>query len=171
MELEHKAYWAVLTCKKEIDKAGKERLFQPQEIDEMRPEAYDNSRMYKENCRAIHDSSILRKSFKLGDRVLKFIAQFKFRDEKLKERWDGPYTITKVLGYGAFELKDKKDGTTHLANGHLLKLFCGKPMSPNNAPTETKEQAQTIIYSRNLLLEREFPNSDECVPLKGVLEK
>ncbi|XP_028790493.1 uncharacterized protein LOC114746433 [Neltuma alba] len=103
------------------------KVFQLQEIEEMRREAYDNSRMYKEKCKAINDSGILRKSFKLSDKVLKFKARFKFRDGKLKERWDGPYTITKVLGYGVFELKDEKDGTTHLANRHLLKLFYGKP--------------------------------------------
>ncbi|XP_028800458.1 uncharacterized protein LOC114755751 [Neltuma alba] len=110
-----------------MDKASKEKLFQLQEIEELRREAYDNSRMYKEKYKAIHDSSILRRSFKLGDKVLKFKARFKFGDRKLKERWNGPYIITKVLGYGAFELKDEKNGTTHLANGHLLKLFYGKP--------------------------------------------
>ncbi|XP_028801571.1 uncharacterized protein LOC114756794 [Neltuma alba] len=127
VELEHKAYWTVLTCNKEIDKAGEERLFQLQEIEEMRREAYDNSRMYKEKFKAIQDSGILRKNFQLGDKVLKFKARFKFRDGKLKERCDGPYTITKVFGYRAFQLKDEKDGTTHLANGHLFKLFYGKP--------------------------------------------
>ncbi|XP_028757287.1 uncharacterized protein LOC114716447 [Neltuma alba] len=113
-----------------MDKAGEERLFQLQEIEEMRCEAYSNSRIYKEKCKAIHDSGILRKNFKLGNKVLKFKARFKFRDRKLKERWDGPYIITKVLGYGAFELKDKKHGTKHLANGHLLKLFYDKPAEP-----------------------------------------
>ncbi|XP_028799221.1 uncharacterized protein LOC114754596 [Neltuma alba] len=127
VELEHKAYWAVSTCNKEMDEAGKERLFQLQEIEEIGRKAYDNSQMYKEKCKAIHDSGILRKSFKLCDKVLKFKAHFKFGDGKLKERWDRPYTITKVLDYRAFQLKDEKDGTTHLANGHLLKLFYGKP--------------------------------------------
>ncbi|XP_028801485.1 uncharacterized protein LOC114756716 [Neltuma alba] len=109
-----------------MDKGGEERLFHLQEIEEMRREAYNNSWMYKEKCKAIHDSGILRKSFKLGDKVLKFKARFKFGDRKLKERWDEPYIITKVLGYGAFELKDEKDNTTYLANGQLLKLFYGK---------------------------------------------
>ncbi|XP_028767028.1 uncharacterized protein LOC114724725 [Neltuma alba] len=103
VDLEHKAYWAVSTCNKKMDKLGEEKLFQLQEIEELR-------------------------LFKLRDKVLKFKARFKFRDRKLKERWDEPYTITKVLGYGAFKLKDEKDGTTYLANGHLLKLFYGKPV-------------------------------------------
>ncbi|XP_028802071.1 uncharacterized protein LOC114757244 [Neltuma alba] len=86
VEAEHKAYWAVSTCNKKMDKADKERLFQLQEIKELRREAYDNSRIYKEKCKAIHDSGILRKNFKLGEKVLEFKARFKFRDGKLKER-------------------------------------------------------------------------------------
>ncbi|XP_028781144.1 uncharacterized protein LOC114737386 [Neltuma alba] len=124
VELEHKAYWAVSIYNKKMDKAGEERLFQLQEIEERRPEAYDNSRMYKEKCKTIHDSGILRKNFKLGDKVLKFKARLKFGDGKLNERWDKPYTITKFFGYRALELKD---GTKHLANRHLLKLFYDKP--------------------------------------------
>ena len=35
VELEHKAYWAVSTCNKEMDKVGEERLFQLQEKEEL----------------------------------------------------------------------------------------------------------------------------------------
>ncbi|RDY10787.1 pol, partial [Mucuna pruriens] len=47
VELEHRAYWAVKQCNLAYDQAGEQRKFQLQELDELRLEAYENSRIYK----------------------------------------------------------------------------------------------------------------------------
>nr|KYP31036.1 Transposon Ty3-G Gag-Pol polyprotein [Cajanus cajan] len=123
VELEHKAYWAVRKCNLDMEAAGEERKLQLQELDEMRAEAYENARLYKEKTKKIHDKGILRKCFSVGDKVLKFKARFKFKQGMMKTRWDGPFTVTKVFPYGAVEIMEDSTGAVHLVNGHLLKLF------------------------------------------------
>ncbi|KAK4381607.1 Retrovirus-related Pol polyprotein from transposon opus [Sesamum angolense] len=48
VEIEHKAYWAVQKCNFDMGKAGMERKLQLQELEELRLDAYENSRIYKE---------------------------------------------------------------------------------------------------------------------------
>ena len=45
VEIEHNAYWAVKTCNFSTDQAGEERKLQLSELDEIRLEAYENSKI------------------------------------------------------------------------------------------------------------------------------
>jgi len=127
VELEHRTYWAVKLCNMDMEESGEERKLQLQELEELRLEAYENSRIYKEKTRKIHDQGILRKTFKVGDKVLKFKARFKFADGKLQTRWDGPYTVTHVYPFGAIEIEEDCSKLKQLCNGHLLKLYQQPP--------------------------------------------
>ena len=48
-----------------FDEAGMERKLQLQELEEIRLEAYEKSKIYKEKVKRIHDSRILRQEFHL----------------------------------------------------------------------------------------------------------
>ncbi|RDY01097.1 Retrovirus-related Pol polyprotein, partial [Mucuna pruriens] len=88
VEIEHRAYWAVKQCNLAYDQARKQRKFQLQELDELRLEAYENSRIYKQKVKRFHDQQILRKEFQVDQKVLLFNSR------KLHSRWDGPFVIT-----------------------------------------------------------------------------
>ncbi|XP_020209453.1 uncharacterized protein LOC109794421 [Cajanus cajan] len=51
VEIEHRAYWAVKPCNLALDQAEEERKLQLNELDEIRLEAYENSKFYKEKTR------------------------------------------------------------------------------------------------------------------------
>ncbi|GKE19180.1 hypothetical protein Tco_1426757 [Tanacetum coccineum] len=74
------------------------------ELNELRDQAYENSLIYKEKTKRIHDSKIKNRVFNVGDRVLLFNSRLKIFSGKLKTRWTGPFTITQVFPYGTIEL-------------------------------------------------------------------
>ena len=45
----------------DLDKAGMSRLLQLQELKELRLDAYENSRIYKEKSKLFHDNMLVRK--------------------------------------------------------------------------------------------------------------
>nr|GEU78473.1 reverse transcriptase domain-containing protein [Tanacetum cinerariifolium] len=98
------------------------RKVQLNELNKLRDQAYENSLIYKENTKRIHDSKIKNRVFNVGDRVLLFNSLLKIFSEKLKTRWSGPFTITKVFPYGTVELS-QTDEPNFKVNGHRLKHY------------------------------------------------
>ncbi|RDX93078.1 gag-pol, partial [Mucuna pruriens] len=94
-----------------------------QELDELRLEAYENSRIYKQKVKRFHDQQILRKEFQVGQKVLLFNSCLKLITGKLHSRWDGPFVIINVFPYGAAKLKDEHTNNSFQVNGHQIKLF------------------------------------------------
>nr|GEZ71294.1 reverse transcriptase domain-containing protein [Tanacetum cinerariifolium] len=94
------------------------------ELNELRDQAYENSLIYKEKTKKIHDSKIKNCIFNVGDRVLLFNYRLKIFSGKLKTRWSGPFTITKVFPYGSVELS-QPDSLNFQVNGHRVKLYFG----------------------------------------------
>ena len=70
VELEHKAYWAVKSFNMKMDESGEHRKLQLQELEEIRNDAYESARIYKEKAKVFHDKMISRKGFKVGQKVL-----------------------------------------------------------------------------------------------------
>ncbi|RDX68007.1 hypothetical protein CR513_53055, partial [Mucuna pruriens] len=137
VEVENRAYWTVKQCNLAYDQARKQRKFQPQELDELRLEDYENSRIYKQKVKRFQDQQILRKEFQVGQKVLLFNSRLKLIACKLHSRWDGPFVITNIFPYGVVEIKDEYTNNTFQVNGHQIKLF-------HEGPTPIAGDMETI---------------------------
>jgi hypothetical protein len=128
VELEFKSNWAIKTLNFDLRKAGDKRMLQLHELDEMRHDAYENSRIYKEKTKRWHDKKIMRRDFQEGDQVLLFNSRLKLFPGKLKSRWTGPFTVLKVYPYGAVVIGE--EGTEGFkVNGQRLKPYMtGEPL-------------------------------------------
>ncbi|XP_057747276.1 uncharacterized protein LOC130966481 [Arachis stenosperma] len=115
----------------DYERAGAERKLQLQELENLRLEAYENSRLYKEKVKAVHDKNIKRKEFQPGDLVLLYNSRMRLMPGKLRSRWDGPYRVERVEPYGVFHLSHPSSSELMKVNGHRLKLFHGKKMARN----------------------------------------
>ncbi|GJZ79436.1 reverse transcriptase domain-containing protein [Tanacetum coccineum] len=129
IELEHKAYWALKHANFDLKTAGDHRKLQLNELNELRDQAYENSLIYKERTKKLHDSKIKNRIFNVGDRVLLFNSRLKIFLGKLKTRWSGPFTITKVFPYGTIKLS-QPDGPNFKVNGHRVKHYFGGDLPP-----------------------------------------
>jgi len=122
LELQMKARWAIQTLNLDEGLVGEKRLLQLHELNELRMDAYENAKMYKERTKKWHDSRIFKRDMKVGDKVLLFNSRLKLFPEKLKSRWSGPFEIVTTYPYGDFELKNDS-GECFKVNGHRLKLY------------------------------------------------
>jgi len=128
VEMEHKAYWALKFLDFDEVLSGEKRNLQLLELEEMRLNAYESSKLYKQKLKAYHDKKLLKKNFQPGQRVFLFNSRLKLFPGKLKYKWFVPFTIKEVKPHGAMELMDPNSDTPErswVVNGQRLKLYHG----------------------------------------------
>jgi hypothetical protein len=96
-------------------------------LEELRNDAYDSSKIYKEKTKAFHDRHIRLKTFEPDQKVWLFNSKLRLFPGKLRSRWDGPFTVISVSPHGAVELRDPKDGNIFKVNGQRLKHCIQNP--------------------------------------------
>nr|GEW09726.1 reverse transcriptase domain-containing protein [Tanacetum cinerariifolium] len=129
LKLEHKAFWALKQVNFDLKSAGDHRKLQLNELTELRDQAYENSLIYKERTKKLHDAKIKNRIFNVGDQVLLFNSRLNIFSGKLKSRWSGPFTISEIYPYGTAKLVHP-DGCNFKVNCHCLMHYHGGDPPP-----------------------------------------
>ena len=116
--------WAIKKLNCDFQAVKEKRLLQMNELEELRNEAYDNARIYKEKIERWHDQKILRREFMAEEQVLLYNSRLKLFPRKLKSRWSGPYTVVTSIPIGAITL-NVESGSEFKVNGQRLKHYLG----------------------------------------------
>ncbi len=125
IELKHKAYWAIQTLNFDLKAVREKRLLQLNELNEIRQDAYENAKMFKDRTKRWHDRCIIRKEIKEGDLVLLFNSRLKLFSGKLWSRWSEPFKVTKIFPHGAVEILSKTSGAFKVNGLRLKPYFSG----------------------------------------------
>ncbi|XP_057810265.1 uncharacterized protein LOC131024469 [Salvia miltiorrhiza] len=123
IEIEHKAYWAIKAANCNVDTAVKQRMLQMEELEELRNEAYENTRIYKDKVKRLHDHRISHKELRPRMKVLLFNSRLKLFPGKLKSRWSGPFLLKEVFNHGEVELYNENTNESFIVNGHRVKSY------------------------------------------------
>ncbi|GJZ70642.1 reverse transcriptase domain-containing protein [Tanacetum coccineum] len=130
VEAKHKAYWALKHANFDLKTAGDHRKLQLNELNELRDQAYENSLIYKERTKKLHDSKIKNRIFNVGDQVLLFNSRLMIIFESLKIVGQGPLHHQRFLYMDQFELIYNPSGPNFKVNGHRVKHYFGGDLPP-----------------------------------------
>ena len=123
VEVEYKAWWAIKKLNMDLIRAGAKRYLDLNEMEELRNDAYINSKVAKQRMKKWHDQLISNKEFQKGQRVLLYDTRLHIFPGKLKSRWIGPFIIHQVYVNGVVELLNSNGKDTFRVNGYRLKPF------------------------------------------------
>nr|GEW07624.1 reverse transcriptase domain-containing protein [Tanacetum cinerariifolium] len=133
LKLEHKAFWALKHANFDLKTMGDHQKLQLNELSELHDQAYENSLIYKERTKKLHDAKIKNRIFNVGDQVLLFNSRLKIFSGKLKSRWSGPFIFSEIYPYGTAKLTHS-DGCNFKVNCHRLKHYHGGDPPPLEIP-------------------------------------
>ncbi|XP_074289510.1 uncharacterized protein LOC141614663 [Silene latifolia] len=95
------------------------------ELEELRLEAYESSKIYKDQTKKWHDAKIVKKDTGVGNLVLLFNSKVKVFPGKLRSRWSGPFKVMDISPYDTFELWSEEGGTFKVNEQRVKRYYDG----------------------------------------------
>ena len=123
VEIEYKAWWAIKKLNLDMGRAGLKRLLDLNELEELRNDAYFNSKIAKDKLKKWHDQLITRKNFNQGDQVLLYDSKLHLFPSKLKSRWIGPFIIQQEYPNGLVDLLNPNDNRVFKVYGQRVNPY------------------------------------------------
>ena len=123
MEIEYKAWWVIKKLNMDLSKVGLKRFLDLNELEEIRNDAYLNSKIAKERTKKRHDQMITSKNFNKGDQVLLHDSKLHLFRGKLKSRWTGPFIVQQAHPNGSVDLLNPNDNRVINVNGQRVKPY------------------------------------------------
>ncbi|XP_024164606.1 uncharacterized protein LOC112171694 [Rosa chinensis] len=118
VKLEHKAIWAIKFLNFDLEASGEKRKLNLCELEEIREEAYESAKLFKEKTKVIHDRKLVKKAFLPKQKVLLYNSRLKLFSGKLRSRWSGPFEVVEVFPHGAITIKNLHGGEPFKVKGH-----------------------------------------------------
>nr|GFA82966.1 reverse transcriptase domain-containing protein [Tanacetum cinerariifolium] len=138
------ALWAFRTAFKTLVGSDDHRKLQLNELNELCDQAYENSLIYKERTKKLHDDKIKNRIFNVGDQVLLFNSRIKILSGKLKSCWSSPFTFSEIYPYGTAKLIHP-DGCNFKVNCHRLKHYHGGDPPPLEIPDDYPPKIEDFL--------------------------
>nr|GEU40775.1 reverse transcriptase domain-containing protein [Tanacetum cinerariifolium] len=124
--------------------------------------AYENSLIYKERTKKLHDDKIKNRIFNVGDQVLLFNSRLKIFSGKLKSRWSGPFTISEIYPYGTAKLIHP-DGCNFKVNCHRLKHYHGGDPPSLKIPDDYSPMVEAFLCRIYVLVFKIFAYENSLI--------
>ena len=122
VEIKYKAWWATKKLNMDLSRAGLKRFLDLNELEEIRNDAYLNSKI-EGKIEKWHDQMITCKNFNKGDQVLLYDSKLHLFLGKLKSRWTGPFIVQQAHPNGSVDLLNPNDNRVIKVNGQRVKPY------------------------------------------------
>ena len=107
----------------DLSRAWVKRFLDLNELEEIRNDAYLNSKIAKERSKKWHDQMITSKNFNKGYQVLLYDSKLHLFSGKLMSRWTGPFIVQQANPNGSIDLLNPNDNRVIKVNGQRVKPY------------------------------------------------
>ncbi|RVW98198.1 hypothetical protein CK203_031822 [Vitis vinifera] len=136
VEVEYKAWWAIKRLNIDLIRAGAKRCLDLNEMEELRNDAYINSKVAKQRMKKWHDQLISNKELRKGQRVLLYDSRLHIFPGKLKSRWISPFIIHQEELQGNRKKLLRANAIPSSSEPSQAPPFVDQPMPHQEPPTE-----------------------------------